>query len=127
MCDPGRTYPKQPRPTWGRLYGMLAVAGTIVAVLEASPLAAAMTQALEGAIAALVVVALVGWLRANRAALDQEEWCACAASTLTVREVRPKQAFPRVPAASLPDAPPPAAACPGRLDAGHPSRATLPA
>jgi hypothetical protein len=45
-------------------------------------------------------VAIALWVRGNRAALDQQDWCECAADTLTVRVIasrRPEACVPRLP------------------------------
>ena len=73
-----------PRPRWGRLYGVafvglgaLTVANVVVPDGARSPL--------DGLVTVGVFVAFALWIRGNRAALDQQDWCECAADTVTVR------------------------------------------
>ena len=75
-----------PRPRWARLYaiafvGVAALAIGNVAVPDGarSPIDALVTGGL--------FVAFALWIRGNRAALDQQDWCECAADTLTVRVI----------------------------------------
>src|SRR5712691_3156949 len=80
-----------PRPRWARLYaiafvGVAALAIGNVAVPDGarSPIDALVTGGL--------FVAFALWIRGNRAALDQQDWCECAAETLTVRVSAPAHA-----------------------------------
>jgi hypothetical protein len=40
------------------------------------------------------VAAMAVWVRANRAVLDLQDWCACAASTITVRVIESRWPSP---------------------------------
>jgi hypothetical protein len=75
-----------PRPRWGRLYGvvLLGVAGLTVADVAAPAVA---RPSLETVVVLVTFVAAALWVRGNRAALDQQAWCDCAADTVTVRVV----------------------------------------
>ena len=75
------------RPRWRVLYWAvclpLAMLGTVEVAAPHTPVRTLLRLALVlGAVAAMAV-----WVRANRAALDLQEWCACAASTITVRVI----------------------------------------
>ncbi|OLC12969.1 MAG: hypothetical protein AUH29_14635 [Candidatus Rokubacteria bacterium 13_1_40CM_69_27] len=88
----------KPRPRWGRLYAILPLTVAAFALIEPSGLAPALGTALRGGMVGLAFGAMAWWVRANRAALDQLDWCACASSTITVRVIasrppqRPKEA-----------------------------------
>jgi hypothetical protein len=106
MCAPGSVSKREStamaRPRWTALYG---IAASSVAALALTGIAADafVRPALESVVGAAAFVATTLWLRANRAALDQQDWCECAAETLTVRVIssrRPepvKSMPPRVP------------------------------
>jgi hypothetical protein len=90
MCDPrhvSRRAPSTiPRPRWAGLYATAAI-GLAALVWVATQTRAASRPTLESVVAGGVLVAFMLWIRANRAALDQQDWCACAAETLTVRVI----------------------------------------
>jgi hypothetical protein len=83
----------KPRPRWGRLYAILPPTVAAFALIDRSGLAPALRIALGGGMAGVAFGAMAWWVRANRAALDQVDWCACARSTITVRVIasRPPQ------------------------------------
>jgi hypothetical protein len=88
-----------PRPRWGVLYGVVFLGLVGLAIGDvASPEIARPT--LDGALAGAALVAISLWVRGNRVALDQQDWCACAADTVTVRMVtsRRETSAPRFPA-----------------------------
>src|SRR5713226_628833 len=99
MCEPAyvsRSATAIPRPRWGALYGVvfLGLAALTAGDVAASPVA---RPALDGGLAAAALVGIFLWIRGNRAALDQQDWCACAADTLTVRVIpsrRPERSKP---------------------------------
>jgi len=98
MCAPG-SVPKRAttpieRPRWTLLYGITALGVVALAVTEIAA-AAALRPALETAVGGAAVVAIALWLRVNRAALDQQGWCECAADTLTVRVIPSRRPEPR--------------------------------
>ena len=75
------------RPRWRVLYGVvclpLAMLGLVDVAAPPAPVRTLLRLTLVlGAFAAMAV-----WVRANRTALDLHEWCACAASTVTVRVI----------------------------------------
>jgi hypothetical protein len=75
------------RPRWGLLYAIPALtAAGFFAVASAEPVSTPNTL-LVAALTGLAFGAMAWWVRANRAALDQAEWCACASSTISVRVI----------------------------------------
>jgi hypothetical protein len=92
------------RPRWRVLYAVvcppLAMLGVVEVAAPSTPVRTLLRLALVvGAVAAMAV-----WVRANRAALDLQDWCKCAASTITVRVIESRR-----PAASPRSEPFPAA------------------
>jgi len=90
MCDmtartgrPGTT----PRPRWGRLYGLAGLTLTALAAIEVLPSSGPPLTALRCGLALGGLVAMAVWARSNRVALDQQDWCECAAETITVRVI----------------------------------------
>jgi len=85
-----------PRPRWGVLYSVVFLGLVALAIGDvAAPETARPT--LDGALAAAALVAISLWVRGNRAALDQQNWCECAADTLTVRVIPSRHPEPRQP------------------------------
>ena len=85
------------RPRWSLLYGVVAPQLTALALVElaASP---NVTRAVLRSVLALGTFAgMAVWLRANQAAFDLQQWCACAGATMTVRIVESRR-----PASPLP-------------------------
>jgi hypothetical protein len=48
--------------------------------------------ALETAVAAAAFAAMALWVRWNRAALDRQDWCACAGAKTTIRVITSRRA-----------------------------------
>jgi hypothetical protein len=75
-----------PRPRWRVLYGVVFVGlavltlGDVAAPRVARPL-------LDAILAVAALMAISVWVRGNRTALDQVEWCQCAADQMTVRVI----------------------------------------
>src|SRR2546422_11506709 len=94
MCDTSRTRAATLRPRWNRLYAVLSIAFVAAAAVNASapePLAHSLLYGIAGA----GWLAGVLWIRANRTAPQQSDWCACAAGSVTIRRVTSE---PRPPA-----------------------------
>ena len=89
----------RPRPRWGVLYAVVFLGLVGLAIGDvASPEIARLP--LDGALAGAALMAISLWVRGNRVALDQQDWCECAADTLTVRMIasrRPEACVPRLP------------------------------
>ncbi len=102
MCDattratPGRTDGRiGPRPRWGLLYGCCA--GLTLAWLAATEMLVAPGPArtvVRCGLALATIGVLTLWVRLNGIALDQEAWCECAASTISVRVIRSRRPAP---------------------------------
>ena len=69
----------------------------MLGVVEVAAPSAPVRTLLRLALVLGAVAAMAVWVRANRAALDLQDWCECAASTITVRviELRWPSATPR--------------------------------
>jgi len=101
MCEPthvSRRAVTIPRPRWGVLYGVvfLGLVALTAGDFAAPPIA---RPALDGVLAVAALAGIFLWVRGNRTALDQQDWCACAADALTVRVIpssRPRPHAPRI-------------------------------
>jgi hypothetical protein len=80
------------RPRWGWLYGTVLPPLAGLAVVEAAGPPNLIRTVLRSVLALTVLVGMALWVRANRAAFDLQEWCDCAASTITVRVVESRRA-----------------------------------
>ena len=74
------------RPRWIALYGIATLGLAALAVTEIAA-AAIVRPALESVVGGGAFLAIALWLRTNRGALDQQDWCECAADTMTVRVI----------------------------------------
>ncbi len=90
----------RPRPRWRRLYAIASLAVTAFALSDLSVKAPALRIALDCAVAVAAWGATLIWIRANRVALDQLEWCDCTANTMTVRVILSGAARPVDPCAA---------------------------
>jgi len=88
MCDPtllaGRAVT---RPRWRVLYVAVCLPLATLGIVEVAAVPAPVRTLLRLALVLVAVAAMAAWVRANRAALDLQDWCACAASTITVRVI----------------------------------------
>ena len=75
------------RPRWRVLYGAVCLPLAMLGIVEVAAPPAPVRTLLRLALVLGTVAAMAVWLRANRAALDLQDWCACAASTITVRVI----------------------------------------
>src|SRR5436190_14088531 len=99
MCEPADVSRRTitiPPPRWGVLYGVvfLGLLALTIGDMAAPSIARPVLDTLL-AIAALGGIFL--WVRGNRTALDQQDWCACAAATLTVRVIPSSRPRPHAP------------------------------
>ena len=97
MCDvtarsgrPGTT----PRPRWGRLYGLAGLTLTALAAIEVLPSSGPPLTALRCGLALGGLAAMAVWARSNRVPLEQQDWCECAAETITVRVIPSRRPEP---------------------------------
>jgi hypothetical protein len=67
---------------------------TALAIVEATTGPSLLRTVLRSAVALLTLGGMAVWVRANRAALDLEHWCACAPSTITVRVIESRRPHP---------------------------------
>jgi hypothetical protein len=75
------------RPRWGRLYGVTLSGLAALAVVEVGGPRGLPRAILRVVLALAVFAANAVWIRANRAALDLQEWCDCASQSVTVRVI----------------------------------------
>jgi hypothetical protein len=69
------------------LYGAVCPPLAMLGIVEVAAPPVPLRTLLRLALVLGVVAAMAVWVRANRAALDLHDWCACAASTITVRVI----------------------------------------
>lgn len=87
MCDAVAVTPDIRRPLWPVLYGLvglMTVSDLTVAMLMPAGIVANVVQ---GAIGIVTLAAAAGWIRANRVALDLDDWCTCASEQTIVRVI----------------------------------------
>jgi len=82
-----------PRPRWGQLYGLAGLSLAALATVEVLPSPGPLT-ALRCGFALAGLLAMAAWARSNRVALDQQNWCECAADTITVRVIPSRRPEP---------------------------------
>jgi hypothetical protein len=88
MCDSTQLAGRAvTRPRWRVLYGVVCPPLAMLGIVEVAAPAAPVRTVLRLALVLGVVAAMAVWVRANRAALDLQDWCAWAASTITVRVI----------------------------------------
>lgn len=97
MCDSRQ--PRVARPRWRVLYAIPVVtAAALVAAGRAAPTPSLGTL-LTGALIGVAFGAMTWWVRANRAALDRADWCACASNAVGMRVIgstESKEAIPSI-------------------------------
>lgn len=90
MCDvtagSGGSRPG-PHPRWGLLYGLAALTLAALAAVEVVVSPGAARTVLRCGLALCAFAAMAVWARSNRVALDQQDWCACAAEKTRVRVI----------------------------------------
>ena len=97
MCDAttSRTASRAvPRPRRGLLYGSAGLTLAWLAATEMFVAPGPARTALRGGLALATVGVLSLWVRLNGFALDQQAWCDCAASTISVRIIRSRRPAP---------------------------------
>lgn len=75
------------RPRWRVLYGVVCPSLAMLGIVEMASPPAPVRTVLRLALVLGGFAAMAVWVRANHAALDLQDWCACAASTITVRVI----------------------------------------
>ncbi len=97
MCDAtarGARAWQTPRPLWTLLYGLAFLTVGALAAAEIVPLPGAWHVTLRCGFGFGGFAAMAWWVRSNRAALDQQDWCACAAEKITVRVIPSRRPAP---------------------------------
>ena len=84
MCEVA--HPENPRPSWAVLYAV-AIASVGLVGLAQSVTVIVWRAALSLVILFAATVASLAWIHGNRVALDRQEWCACARTSIRVRIV----------------------------------------
>ena len=82
----GDTRRALPVPRWGVLYGWLLVSFFAAAVVRVAA-AASWRGVVSWGIGVATVTGVARWIRWNRVALDQSEWCACASASVRIRTI----------------------------------------
>ena len=93
MCDRRRARTSA-RPRWGRLYTTALLGVAALALVELRVGAGPLRIGLEAGVVAAVWGMVAAWGRANRVALDLDEWCDCGRRGLVVRVIASRRAQP---------------------------------
>ncbi len=83
-----------PRPRWSLLYGLGALVLGLLTAVELAPLAGAIRGALRFGCGLGGFAGMAWWVRSNRVALDQRDWCECAAGKVTMRVIPSRRPAP---------------------------------
>ncbi len=75
-------------PHWGRLYAIVPLAGSAVALIATTVDAPMIRSLLPWGFVLAVFGTMAWWVRANRVALDRVESCPCAERAIGVRVIR---------------------------------------
>jgi len=75
------------RPRWRVLYVAVCLPLATLGIVEVAAAPAPVRTLLRLGLVLGTVAAMAVWVRASRAALELQDWCACAASTITVRVI----------------------------------------
>ena len=79
------------RPGWGWLYGTTLPPLAALTLVEAVMPPNVLRTVLRYALAMATVAGMALWIRAHRVAIDLQNWCDCAASTITVRVIESRR------------------------------------
>lgn len=90
MCDVTASSSKSTRPRWGLLYALVSAGLALFAVVDTLSPPGGWRTVMHGFAAVVLCGAMAAWVRANRRALAQADWCACAAERTTVRVFHPE-------------------------------------
>jgi hypothetical protein len=85
------------RPRWGWLYAVMLPPLAALAVVEVATPPEVTRTVLRAALTLATLGGMAVWVRANRAAFDLQEWCACAPATITVRVIESRRSGAYVP------------------------------
>ena len=100
MCESraGQKSSPSPRPGWPALYAIVLAMLTALAGVEASGTPQGVCTSVDCVVVLAGFAGAVVWTRRNRAALDLQQWCACAADHVVVRVIPSQAATPLRPA-----------------------------
>src|SRR5216117_153524 len=73
------------RPRWGRLYTLAILLLAALGAVEVAAFPEPIETVAQCGLVLGGVAAMTRWARRNRAALDQQDWCACAGAQVTAR------------------------------------------
>lgn len=90
MCDVTASATKCTRPKWGVLYALVGVALALFGVVDILSPPGGWRALMDGLAAVVLCGAMAAWVRANRRALAQVDWCACTAEKTIVRVFHPQ-------------------------------------
>jgi hypothetical protein len=79
------------RPRWGWLYGATVSPLAALAVVEMLTPPNVLRTVLRYTLTLATLAGMAFWIRASRAAFDLQEWCECAAGTITVRVIESRR------------------------------------
>ena len=75
------------RPRWGRLYTLAILLLAALGAVEVAAFPEPIETVAQCGLVLGGVAAMARWARRNRAALDQQDWCACAGAQVTARVI----------------------------------------
>jgi len=83
-----------PRPRWGLLYGLVTLMLAALAAVEIAISPGPAQTVLQFGLALSGFGAMALWVRLNRMALDQQDWCECAFEKISVRVISARRREP---------------------------------
>jgi hypothetical protein len=95
MCDTTTgTPPRLGRPHWAVLYAVTLLPLSALGLVGIAGAQHALRTLACCVLAFATFAGMAWWLRANRAALDLQEWCECAPRTITIRVIESRRPAP---------------------------------
>ena len=94
MCEAHASSKSSPaigRVRWGVLYGVVLPQLAALAVIELAGPPGAAETVLDWVLGLGSFAAMALWIRASRTALDLQNWCECAGSSVTVRVIESRR------------------------------------
>jgi hypothetical protein len=96
MCDtslPATRGSAAAPPRWGLLYGTAVPQLAALGAVEAMQSPHAIRVALRCVLALGMFATMAMWLRANRPAIDLQDWCDCAGEQMTIRVIESRRSI----------------------------------
>ena len=87
MCDTAEAGSSIARPRWSRLYAAALSPLAVLAVVEVAGPPNVIRTILRCVLGLAAIAGMAIWVQRNRAALDLQDWCACASASVTVRVI----------------------------------------